>query len=304
MPKVVTTSPTPPRSHATTGLSDALRQAQESAPATHDDTPCVGVPVGATADGAEAAASLERTKAARPVTRRPKLSKAQQIAEHIEQQMTSGELSDGKRLPTEHDLAELYGVTRTTVRNALKQLARRGLIVSSKRIGTFVSNARIDYVISGHISFADNMHCADRTPTDLPLGHTIIEATQDIADGLSIAPRSAVIQIEEVKLASDLTFAFHTSWVPADRFRRVPRYIKAGNSVREALALHGIKKIVRREMMSSSRLPTAEERKHLEMDRHDVAVVLRSITVDGDNEPIALGNAVLCSSRVNLIFKP
>lgn len=52
-----------------------------------------------------------------------------QIADEIERQIMSGALPPGEQLPGEIELAELFGVTRSTVREGLRQLESEGLVV-------------------------------------------------------------------------------------------------------------------------------------------------------------------------------
>lgn len=67
-------------------------------------------------------------------------SAASQIAEAIQQAIIDGRLRVNERLPTEEELAARYGVSRPTVREALKRLAARHLIRSRRGPsgGTFV----------------------------------------------------------------------------------------------------------------------------------------------------------------------
>jgi GntR family transcriptional regulator len=64
------------------------------------------------------------------------------VAEDITARINSGELQPGARLRSERDLAEYYGVAFHTIRNAMKVLRERGMIVSVHGRGTFV---RDDY---------------------------------------------------------------------------------------------------------------------------------------------------------------
>lgn len=61
-----------------------------------------------------------------------------QLAELLEQEIASGRWQPGVRLPSEPDLCERYGLSRTTVRQALSRLEQRGLIERLKGQGTFV----------------------------------------------------------------------------------------------------------------------------------------------------------------------
>jgi GntR family transcriptional regulator len=60
------------------------------------------------------------------------------VAEDITARIESGELRPGARLRSERDLATHYGVAFHTIRNAMRVLRERGLIVSVHGRGTFV----------------------------------------------------------------------------------------------------------------------------------------------------------------------
>lgn len=61
-----------------------------------------------------------------------------QLAELLEHEIASGRWRPGVRLPSEPDLCAQYGISRTTVRQALARLEQRGLIERLKGQGTFV----------------------------------------------------------------------------------------------------------------------------------------------------------------------
>ena len=68
-------------------------------------------------------------------------SVAKQIADQIEESIVDGRLKADDRLPTEHELAEQFAVSRPTIREALKRLAAQNLIRSRRGPtgGTFVN---------------------------------------------------------------------------------------------------------------------------------------------------------------------
>jgi GntR family transcriptional regulator len=61
-----------------------------------------------------------------------------QLAEELLAQIRSGSLGAGEKLPSEHALAERYGVGRPTVRQATDTLIQRGLLVRKRGSGTYV----------------------------------------------------------------------------------------------------------------------------------------------------------------------
>lgn len=66
-------------------------------------------------------------------------AKYQQIAGRLRQQIDSGELAPGERLPSEPDLTRRFDASRNTVRLALALLTNQGLVVTRQGLGTYVS---------------------------------------------------------------------------------------------------------------------------------------------------------------------
>jgi len=62
----------------------------------------------------------------------------QQLADLLRQQITSGELGPGDRLPSIMKLSEEHKLAPVTVRKAIVQLQREGLVESQTGWGTFV----------------------------------------------------------------------------------------------------------------------------------------------------------------------
>jgi GntR family transcriptional regulator len=65
-----------------------------------------------------------------------------QLAELIEQEIASNRWQPGMRLPSEPGFCDQFGVSRTTVRQALARLEQEGLITRDKGRGTFVASSR------------------------------------------------------------------------------------------------------------------------------------------------------------------
>ncbi len=70
----------------------------------------------------------------------------EQVADQLMAMITTGELGPGDRLPSEAELARDFGVSRTTVREALRILATRHLIQTRKGMGGghFVVHPNVD----------------------------------------------------------------------------------------------------------------------------------------------------------------
>lgn len=69
------------------------------------------------------------------IERKPKLS--ERVVAALRSQMLSGEIAPGRKLPTENQLTETFGVSRTVIREAIATLAADGLVESRQGAGVF-----------------------------------------------------------------------------------------------------------------------------------------------------------------------
>ena len=67
-----------------------------------------------------------------------------QIAEGLLDQIESGQLHPGDRLPPERELSETLGVNRLTLRRALRVLEGRGLLSRRQGAGTYIAQPKIE----------------------------------------------------------------------------------------------------------------------------------------------------------------
>ena len=67
------------------------------------------------------------------------VSLADRLADRLSEQIAGGALKPGDRLPTEAQLAQNHGVSRSVVREAVHRLKSRALLVSRQGSGVFVS---------------------------------------------------------------------------------------------------------------------------------------------------------------------
>lgn len=84
----------------------------------------------------------------------------QHIVERLEEQIRTGALSPGERLPAERDLARALEVGRSSVREAIAALATRGIVDTRPGAGSFVSDSA-RYLVR----FEDQPAIADASPS-------------------------------------------------------------------------------------------------------------------------------------------
>jgi GntR family transcriptional repressor for pyruvate dehydrogenase complex len=71
-------------------------------------------------------------------TRRSRVKIADEIIESLRQEIVTGRLPHGERMPTERELADRYGVSQPTIREAIRALDTLGLVEVQQGSGSYV----------------------------------------------------------------------------------------------------------------------------------------------------------------------
>ncbi|OWY28473.1 FadR/GntR family transcriptional regulator [Herbaspirillum robiniae] len=87
---------------------------------------------------------LENSGRAEAPVQGDQLSRSEQICKLIIAAILRGELADNRKLPTEVELANRYGASRTTIREALSRLRSEGVVVSRRGSGNYVQRLPMD----------------------------------------------------------------------------------------------------------------------------------------------------------------
>ncbi|MFY9926912.1 MAG: GntR family transcriptional regulator [Streptosporangiaceae bacterium] len=151
------------------------------------------------------------------ILREPGITVHAQIEDWLAGQIAAGELVPGDRLPTEHDLAAWFGVSRMTLRHALAELARRGLVTRTvgRRGGTFVAAPKLEQDLTTLAGFSEQLR-----RHGMVAGARVLSASPREADPAAQAAlgTDAVYEIQRVRLADGKPVALERSLFPAARF--------------------------------------------------------------------------------------
>ena len=77
------------------------------------------------------------------------MSVTRQALEHIQRMIIDGELNPGDRLPPEHELADRLGVSRGSLREAVRALSHANILDVRRGYGTFVTALEPAELMSG-----------------------------------------------------------------------------------------------------------------------------------------------------------
>ncbi len=129
----------------------------------------------------------------------------------------SGEIGQNEMIPSETQLAETYGITRTTVRRAIAELVNEGFLRKEHGKGTFVILKPVSYSVWNFSSFTDYVQKKGKIPTSKTL---TAEITQMDDKPYFKLERARGIK-EDGKI---LYLTVDTSHIPLDLFPGINKY--------------------------------------------------------------------------------
>src|SRR6201985_3737768 len=119
-----------------------------------------------------------------------------QLESMLAAEIAAGTLSPGSRLPNEEELVQRYAVSRTTVRQTIQNLVRRGVIEIRRGKGTFVLQPKITQELTQLSGFVEDMQALGRHPTARLLKKEIVPASAAVAQQLALTPGALVARIQ------------------------------------------------------------------------------------------------------------
>jgi len=136
-----------------------------------------------------------------------------QLKQLLAERITKGEWEPGDMLPTEEQLQEQYGLSRTTVRQALRELELEGLISRHRGRGTFVSRPKISHSPDPHFNLTAYLTGEGMRPGWQIISAGWIPATGEVAERLSCKAGQRVYQLRRLRLANDEPIGYHIAHV-------------------------------------------------------------------------------------------
>jgi GntR family transcriptional regulator len=221
-----------------------------------------------------------------------------QIADHLRDAITSGELPPGERLPSEAELIRHYGVARMTVRQALQELRNEGRVVAEHGRGVFVRQpAPVRRLASdrfarrhreaGKAAFLVETEKAGMSPSVDQIAVTREQPPSEIRERLQLSTGEQVVVRSRRYLADGVPIETAVSYIPAsiaEGTRITERDTGPGGIyARIEEAGHELERFVEE---VTARMPTADERRALNMAPGVPVLLLSRTAYDREGRPV------------------
>jgi len=219
-----------------------------------------------------------------------------QLAQQLEAAIQGGELPVGSRLSNEVDLAEAYGLSRPTVRQAIARLVDQGLLVRKRGVGTQVVGNSGQVRRSLELtSLYDDLAAAHRKPETEVLRFGITPATAEVAAALQCEQGDRVLRLERLRRADGEPLALMRNWLPADLLETDPATL-AERGLYQLLRAEGVRLKVAHQTISA--IPASLEHARLLSEEPGSPLLATTrITYDDHGQPVEYGSHLYRASR-------
>lgn len=229
---------------------------------------------------------------------------ANSVRRRIVEEITEGSLQPGERLGAERDIAERYGISRSTLRAALDALESSGAIrrLPGRSGGIFVAERKVERDLTSLAGLPAYMRRQGFTAGARVLATATIEADDETAAALAIPPRALVFEIVRVRLADGEPISVERALFPADRF---PSLLDRplGGSIYELLeteyGLNPGQAEERIEIVGA----TAREARVLGVRRSAPLVSIVRTAVDSRGQPFERSHDLFRGDRVRIVVR-
>jgi GntR family transcriptional regulator len=135
------------------------------------------------------------------------------LESHLRESLRNGALRPGDPVPSESSLCQQFGVSRTTVRQALSRLVYDGLITRHRGRGSFVAEPRLEHS-KPFLSFEEEMRARGATTGIKLLDMRTEPAEGRVAENLGIAEGTPVVVLERLRLVNGQVVGYEIRYLP------------------------------------------------------------------------------------------
>ncbi|MGL4570094.1 MAG: GntR family transcriptional regulator [Clostridium sp.] len=157
-----------------------------------------------------------------------------QLMDILTEKIENG-LEENDQLLSEREICDIYDVSRTTVRQALDELEREGVIYKVHGKGTFVAPKKVNQDLASFYSFTEEMKKIGREPSSEIIGFEVVEASEKIGSKFGLKEGDLLYKITRIRKADNLPMMYETTYLPFERFKELTKDKLEGNAMYDVL---------------------------------------------------------------------
>jgi DNA-binding GntR family transcriptional regulator len=210
-----------------------------------------------------------------------------QVADALQRGIAKGELASHDRLASERVIADRYGLSRMTARQAVELLVRRGVVYRRPGSGTYVAPPRIPHTLKRLAGFSEQMRRQGITPGGRVLEMRCTARFDPVArEALRLPPHERAWMLRRLRFGDGEPLLLETFWVPRSVCSRLSRHELAEGSLYAVMRdRYGVEPVSARTSLEPAALDAADAR-HLGARPGGPAILFTRTTFDAGGRPV------------------
>jgi GntR family transcriptional regulator len=151
-----------------------------------------------------------------PISRPSHATLTDQTVVAIQEAIRQGKFPAGSQLPSEMELLQMLGVSRTTLREALRILVEQRLIRKRRGLGTFVMERAIVKDLSRNFGITEMISQAGYTAGMRDVHIKLDKASKMLVEKMGIPENSTMVVIERVRTANQIPVVWTRDIMPQE----------------------------------------------------------------------------------------
>ncbi|WP_342739950.1 phosphonate metabolism transcriptional regulator PhnF [Bradyrhizobium sp. B117] len=236
-------------------------------------------------------------------TRRGATSLWRIVVDSIRKDITRGTYKPGERLPTETELAAIFGVHRNTVRRAFAVLKERDYVRIEQGRGTFVKERIVHSRLGPRTRLTATLRDLHRVGERRFIGSARVRADKDLARDLHLSQGHFARRVDTLMAVDGIAVLVASSYFPLPRFEGIETFIQETGSFSEAWKTFGVLDYRRFETRISAGLLSQADSSLLDLPRRQPVIILTNINVDAEGIPIMVSRNRLAPQYQELVIR-
>ncbi|UUZ78702.1 GntR family transcriptional regulator [Paenibacillus sp. P26] len=141
-----------------------------------------------------------------------------QLKQMILQKIEDEEYKLGDKIPSEREMAQLYGVNRMTVKHAVNRLVEEGYLKRVQGKGTFVVRTRMLRDLETLTGLSATIQDKGLVPSSKVIQSGVVEAFAEMNRRLGLGEEAGLFRLLRLRLGSGIPLALEDTYVPYELF--------------------------------------------------------------------------------------
>lgn len=221
-----------------------------------------------------------------------------QIADELRRRVAEGEFE--QRFPTEEELSHAYGVSRQTVREAVRHLQTDGLLVRQRGRGTHLARPVLEQPLHALYSLASTVRAQGLPERSQVRARGRRRAPAGVRAALRLPAGDDVLYLERLRFAGADPIALDRSWLPWSLGANLMAADLDTGGLYEALAQYCGVRITGGQERIQPVVLDAASRRLLDVGAHTAAFAIERLARTGD-DPVEWRHSLIRGDRYCLV---